>query len=564
MFINFYTFFIFYFFIISSIIGYGFFIYNIVGKSLSSKNIGYIGLTAIFFFSIYSYFTSLFIKHGAYHNLIFLGLGFILFLIKIKNLNKLSKNNLILTVGIFGFLLFGLFIYKTHDDFLYYHFQYSYYLTQQPSIIGIGNFGLGLRTSSSLFYLNSLFYLPIIEYFTFQITPVLILGFSNLILIIKIKNDLENKRYNFLTIYNLLVFLFINIFFYRISEHGTDKSAQILILILISEILLMINFKVNIEKSITKLFTLIGLIIAFKAFYILYGLLFLVIIFHIYKIKKNFHNSFKILIKNYFVLSFLFLLTLLLFHNFLISGCLIYPVSISCFDNNLWAIKINEVKDLNNWYEQWAKGGAGPDFRVDNPTLYIKNFNWVFNWIDVYFFNKVSDFLLGLSALLLITFFILKTKVKNLTKKKIRLTFLVFLILILLLEWFYNHPALRYGGYCLIVSLIFIYFSIYMEKFKNNINLISKKFNFLIFVTIIIFTFRNYDRIKYEMETYNYKPLKNFYFKTENKSFNLQENLKVLTSGYNTCKKNDKNCQFTIDENIYVKKKFGKYIFYKK
>ena len=62
--------------------------------------------------------------------------------------------------------------------------------------------------------------------------------------------------------------------------------------------------------------------------------------------------------------------------------------------------------------------GAGPDFRVDNPTLYIKNFNWVFNWIDVYFFNKVSDFLLGLSALLLITFFILKTKVKNLTKKK--------------------------------------------------------------------------------------------------------------------------------------------------
>ena len=95
----------------------------------------------------------------------------------------------------------------------------------------------------------------------------------------------------------------------------------------------------------------------------------------------------------------MFLLTLLLFHNFLISGCLIYPVSISCFDNNLWAIKINEVKDLNNWYEQWAKGGAGPDFRVDNPILYIKNFNWVFNWIDVYFFNKVSDFLLGLSLL---------------------------------------------------------------------------------------------------------------------------------------------------------------------
>ena len=95
----------------------------------------------------------------------------------------------------------------------------------------------------------------------------------------------------------------------------------------------MINFKGIIEKSISKLFILIGLIIAFKAFYILYGLLFLVILFHIYKVKKNLLNSFKILIKNYFVLSFLFLLTLLLFHNFLISGCLIYPVSISCFES---------------------------------------------------------------------------------------------------------------------------------------------------------------------------------------------------------------------------------------
>ncbi len=563
MFVNFYTFFIFYIFIICSILGYGFLISDTVGKSVSSKNIGYTGLTAIFFFSIYSYFTSLFIKHGLYHNLIFLGLGFIFFVIKIKNFNKLSKNNLYFSIGIFAFLLFGLFIYKAHDDFLYYHFQYSYYLTQQPTVIGIGNFGLGLRTSSSLFYLNSMFYLPFIKYFTFQITPVLILGFANLVLIIKIYNDLNSKRYNFITIYNLLVFIFINIFFYRISEHGTDKSAQILILILISEILLMVNFKVIIEKSVSKFFVLIGLIIAFKAFYILYGLLFIVIIYHLFQIKKNFSNVLKILIKNYFFLSFIFLIILLLFHNFLITGCLIYPVPISCFDNNLWAIKINEVKDLNNWYEQWAKGGAGPNFRVEDPILYIKNFNWVSNWIDIYFFNKVSDFLLGISILLLITFLTLKSRVKSLPKKN-KINLLVFFIFILLLEWFYNHPSLRYGGYCLIVSIIFIYFSIFMEKYQNNINLISKKFYFLIFLTIIIFAYRNYDRVKFEIDFYSYKPLSDFYFKIDEKSFDLQYNLEELISNYDICKKNDESCQFTIDGNIYVEKKYGKYIFYKK
>ena len=563
MFINFYTFFVFYSFIICSILGYGFFITDTVGKSVSFKNIGYIGLTAIFFFTIYSYFTSLFIKHGLYHNIIFLGLGFIFFIIKFKDFIKLSKNDLYITLGIFIYLIVGLFIYKAHDDFLYYHFQYSYYLTQQPTVIGIGNFGLGLRTPSSLFYLNSLFYLPIIKYYTFQITPVLILGFSNLILITKIKNDLKNNKYNFLTIYNLLVFIFINIFFYRISEHGTDKSAQILILILISEILLMINFKGIIEKSISKLFILIGLIIAFKAFYILYGLLFFVIIYHLFKIKKNFLSIFNVLIKNYFFLSFIFLLILLLFHNLLISGCLIYPVSITCFDNNLWSIKIDEVKDLNNWYEQWAKGGAGPNFRVDDPILYIKDFNWVLNWIDIYFFNKVSDFLLGISVLLLISFFVLKSGDKISQKKK-KINLLVFFILILLLEWFYNHPALRYGGYCLIVSLVFIYFSIFMEKYQAQIKLISKKFFFLIFVTILIFIFRNYERVKFEKEFYSYEPLKNFYFKIEEMSFNLQNNLEELISNYEVCKNNDINCQFTIDGNIYVEKKYGKYIFYKK
>ena len=49
---------------------------------------------------------------------------------------------------------------------------------------------------------------------------------------------------------------------------------------------------------------------------------------------------------------------------------------------------------MNNWYEQWSKAGAGPNFRVENASEYIKYFNWVSNWMDMYFFNKVSDFVL--------------------------------------------------------------------------------------------------------------------------------------------------------------------------
>ena len=60
---------------------------------------------------------------------------------------------------------------------------------------------------------------------------------------------------------------------------------------------------------------------------------------------------------------------------FLNTGCLIYPVSFTCFENFSWSIPIDQVKAMNNWYEQWSKAGAGPNFEVENRDIYIQNFN---------------------------------------------------------------------------------------------------------------------------------------------------------------------------------------------
>ena len=74
---------------------------------------------------------------------------------------------------------------KTHDDFPYYHFPYTYYLNESSMIVGVGQYNNGFRTPSSLFYLNSLFYLPFIKYYMYSIAAILIMGFANLILIEK-------------------------------------------------------------------------------------------------------------------------------------------------------------------------------------------------------------------------------------------------------------------------------------------------------------------------------------------------------------------------------------------
>jgi hypothetical protein len=117
------------------------------------------------------------------------------------------------SILIFVILIFGLLIFKTHDDFPYYHFPYTYYLTQNPLLIGTGQFNHGFRTPSSLFYLNSLFYLPFIKYYSFYIPTILIMGFVNLIILKDIFNYIAKKKIDYLFFFSLFVFIFINIFF---------------------------------------------------------------------------------------------------------------------------------------------------------------------------------------------------------------------------------------------------------------------------------------------------------------------------------------------------------------
>ena len=69
---------------------------------------------------------------------------------------------------------------------------------------------------------------------------------------------------------------------------------------------------------------------------------------------------------------------------------------------------------MNDWYELWSKAGANPNFRVQNPEQYIAGFNWVSNWMNDYFFNKVSDLIFGILFILLILFIIFY----NFKKKK--------------------------------------------------------------------------------------------------------------------------------------------------
>ena len=544
----------FYVMITISVIGYGLLFQNTL-RNYAQIEFEYNLLGSLLFLIFLSFLTHFFFNHGYLHNMIILILGIILFMFYFFKEKKIIKKYVNYVCLLFGILLIAFFMAKTHDDFSYYHFPYTYYLTQESLIIGTGNLVHGFRTPSSIFYLNSLFYLPIIEYFLFNMGAILIFGFSNLILLFKLKNDFNNKRYDFVFYLTFLSLLFINIFFYRLAEHGTDRSAQILILILFIEVFSLYRKSIVTDQNFTKILILLGLIVSLKAFYVLYLIILIPIFFH-FKEKKIFFYFFK----NFYFYIFCFVGFFLILVNIFNSGCIVYPVSISCFPNLEWST-FNEAKASNDWFEQWAKAGAGPNHRVDDPKNYIKGFNWFPNWIEMYFFNKVSDFILGLLFLLIIVFFIFYSKKKINIKIKKQNFYIYLIIIILFLEWLYNHPSLRYGGFSLVALIFFIPFSIYISKF-TSIKFFKKKIAFMVVLSLLIFSGRNIQRINFEIEKYDYKLFSYPYYYLDDIHFRVDKFFnKILLSHKNCLKNNEINCDgfdgisITKKKNYYILKK---------
>jgi hypothetical protein len=536
MILNFFIFILFYFTILFSIIGYGFIFSGLNKNDEQFYNFGCVGLFGIFFLILYSYLSHLFYPHSKLHNLILVILGICLFFYYLKDEKKkiFFKKNFLLLIGIFSLLFISILVKKNHDDFPYYHFQYTYYLTQESLNYGIGTFNHGFRTPSSIFYLNSLFYLPLAEFYLFNFAAVYILGFANIILIKKIFNYFNRYKFdylkiNFVNYFSLLIFIFINIFFYRISEHGTDRSAQILIMILFIFMIEHFQYSYDLKKKTLYFFyILIGTIISLKSFYVLYLLFFIPFFIFIFKLKKkNILETIKFIFFNKYFLYFIILISLILLSFFSNTGCLIYPISFTCFENFEWSIPKESVLNMKSWYELWSKGGANPNFRVQNPEIYIERFNWVSRWINDYFFNKVSDFLFGVLIIIFITYLFFYKFKQRVIVEKLNFTVIITycLLTVIFFEWFLYHPALRYGGYCIIILLIFIPYSFYLDKKNISSEVFFRLASIMVFLSVFIFEIRNFQRIIKEIDIYDYRPLSRTFYSVDENYFILQKKI---------------------------------------
>ncbi len=510
-------------------IGYGFLFTSIFYKGFKELNFGELGILGFFSIVLISICTSYFFAHNYIHNLILHLIGLIyFFLYFFKNLkeNKKQLKNLLL---VFFLFLSAIYVFKNHDDFPYYHLTYALNLTNNSFFIGTGALSHGFRTVSSLFYYHSTLYMPYIKFYLFHSGPFLILIYFNYIILSNLIKKFNSKKIDIVYYFSLLSFIFINVAFYRISEHGTDRSGQILIIlsfIYFLEIFFIEKVYFEKEKLFCFLLVLIFLAASTKVLYIIYLILIPFLFF-----KSNFFKKFEIKKNINLIIILIFSFSLNLSVSFFSTGCLVYPEEKTCLSENVkWSVKKEEVKKMKTHYEWWAKAGGGPGYASEiKKEKYIKNFTWVENWIDRHFFNKVLDTLLGIIFISVLTIFLFFSKKR---KKIVRKNFWLINLIVasLFLEWFLGHPSMRYGGYVLFALIIFLFTSRIIEYFNVSLKKIYFSSICLIFLTLIIFNTRNVFRLNLEIKQYGYNIVNSpfFFVKDVNyKVLNEYENIKI-------------------------------------
>ena len=208
------------------------------------------------------------------------------------------------------------------------------------------------------------------------------------------------------------------------------------------------------------------------------------------------------------------------------------------------------------WYELWSKAGATPNFRVENPTEYVAGINWLPNWLDKYFFNKVSDFLFGIAFVILIFLISFKIKKLNLQNFK-KLTFIYIVLILLFIEWFLNHPSLRYGGYILIYLIFVTPISLIISSQNYNFKEKKKSIKVIVSIAILVFASRNVNRLINENEIYNYNLFKNPVYNIQDRFLTMQNKKKIYFYNSKICdlknSKKDLKCKKIFSFNFYFK-----------
>ena len=468
--------------ILSIIIGFSYILkYFINSKNVNiyNRDILY-GLFSIFFLSLLiNFFFPL-----KYFLLPFIIIGAISFLFCIYK--KKLKINLFIHFLILFFMAFITYRHGDNIDSPMYHMQIIKWLSIEKVVFGLSNLELRFGINSLWFSFLSLFQFQLNEFNSIYILNFL--PFS-----ILFYEALEIKKKNFSYIFLTLSISFLIFFSYLhpfangiiLNHLHNPEIDTVAMVFFIYCFYLFLKFQE--EKNIDnfRLIVLSAIICFYTKISYMAVLVFpiLVIIMH-YKmdLKKILINKLNLLILSSGVFWSL--------KSFINSGCLVFPVKLTCF-NTSWSPDVNRIDKYSKIVKSFARDTRERlRYTEFDHTLY--SFDWFVPWLNDYAANtamlKISALIIIISMFLFVFSYFLKLN-QNIDIDKIKKYLLCLLALFLNLAVWFQAPEIRFGwGTIIATACFFLSISLFHNKYLEHLSIKGIKF-----LTILIFGLILYD-----------------------------------------------------------------------
>ncbi len=417
-------------------------------------------------------------------SIIFLILGLILFFKNFKN--KTYQINLISLLSIF---ITFVFIFKinglTYDSALY-HLQTLNWISNSKISFGLSNleprYGINSLWHIFISFLN-IDFLKIKFLYLFNYIPLAV--FINQLFQSEDKSFLA-EIYLFLTISFILTFAILHplnngVMLNLIGSPEVDTVAMICFAL--SLYLFLKSIKNYDKENINLLYIVSSLAVLIKISHLSAAFFAIIIFFSHGKINFFSRHVFFIILIN----IFWFLRSVIL------SGCLIFPASKTCFKNLYWSHPIENVILSANAWTSFSRD-TRLRLRASDFDHTIYSFDWVKPWIDDYLLN--TSFFKAMFATILISLFIIiikkKFKLKNYRLSR-KIFFLIPIYIFSFYIWFKN-PEIRLGyGPLVTISTIVLAISLYGFFFEKFFFRYSK---LIISILLIFLIFKNNDNTK--------------------------------------------------------------------
>ena len=490
-----------------SVLGYGIFFKKYIFNT-ESNNIGELGLFGFFLLFFISLIAHFFIPLSYWFNLSVLMFGLLLFLINFKIFKKeyfnIKNYFFILSICILPALLF----IKTPADFETYHLPYINYLNEFKIIFGLVNISNNYAYGHGWLDILGLFSIPYIENKGATFIALLFLYFFFLYLITEIVKSKSIK----IKFFSIIALGYTISNFSKVENLGAEAQSTLLIIIIFLNLVKYLDDKDS-NEIIVKIF-----------FYFFYALILrigsliiapIIIVILILNIRKIFLLIRKFVKLNIFVLSFFLII---IFKNFIVTGCFAYPIPMSCPNYNIsWANPLENTEEryefisaITKRWKFYILDEANIETELDyyepmekNIILSPKEYNdSKFFWINYFFYDHdvkriVNTFLIVFFCFISFLIFSKKRynflKGLNLYPKKNNLVYLG--IIFANLMWLLLSPQMRYGGYGVIGGSLIFLSSLILSSCKIEIKTFNLISVFLILISSFYFIGKNITRI---------------------------------------------------------------------